>query len=442
MEHHELNLNLYYWLPFWGYRVPLICSKMEGWTGELYWWFGKSEEEKHITASEEPSGLHFEALMEKEEWEAWIANFKCIAQKILGYRIGEIELGEVGIEPEWINPKLKVFEEVHHLLVTKDPVEPWNYFKLDRSALTELDLLDIEQSFFRRSGHQLHDELASGFQYSQHPSLSAFLYERIKSNEIPEFDYKPVSRKAVWALADIGTDETKGYLKKLAVGDCPHVKEYAEKRLNNWENELKRKVRRIPGLSLHGKTIRLEGYHSYLKRTCKAQGGIWAYQSNTYITLYHACDSSFAHYAINAQKLKKPFFGKMPGIWLMTDYLAVIDQTDWATNEKEDNILAMHILKTDWTKLLDAVFPNTSNTQVKDVQVEWISAKDPEGNPLPRQIMRLQIEGQILKEFSNSMIKATEDITPFIRKQKLYVELEDFKNLEIPMEEIYEFNAG
>jgi len=38
------------------------------------------------------------------------------------------------------------------------------------------------------------------------------------------------------------------------------------------------------------------------------------------------------------------------------------------------------------------------------------------------------------------MIQSIEDITPFVKKQKLYVDLDDLNNLELPREEIYEIN--
>ena len=50
---------------------------------------------KHICASIEPSGLHFTGLMDDAEWGLWIAEIKRIATKELGYKVGEIEKGEV-----------------------------------------------------------------------------------------------------------------------------------------------------------------------------------------------------------------------------------------------------------------------------------------------------------------------------------------------------------
>ena len=112
MEYQECNLNIRYDLPkeIWN-KVPLIYKKMDGWIGfgkdgngevGIPYWFSYNEEEKSIFASIEPSGLQFSANMEFNEWIEWKTEFKKIATEILGFKVGEIEEGEVSYEIEWI----------------------------------------------------------------------------------------------------------------------------------------------------------------------------------------------------------------------------------------------------------------------------------------------------------------------------------------------------
>jgi len=54
-------------------------------------------------------------------------------------------------------------------------------------------------------------------------------------------DSKSLSRKCTWALADIGTKESKEALKVLAKKQDNEIAEFAQKRLDNWEHELARK---------------------------------------------------------------------------------------------------------------------------------------------------------------------------------------------------------
>lgn len=107
MKRLEMNLNIRYDAPdeVWE-KVPLIYAQLNGWLGYgkggdqgnpgIPYWFGYAENAKHIWASVEPAGLHFSALMEEHEWETWIQRIKEIATRELGYKIGEIEKGEVG----------------------------------------------------------------------------------------------------------------------------------------------------------------------------------------------------------------------------------------------------------------------------------------------------------------------------------------------------------
>ncbi len=99
-------LNIRYEAPneVWD-KVPLIYARLENWLGYgtggengergIPYWFSFNENEKHITASVEPGGLHFTALMDTKEWEVWVKSIKEIATRELGYKVGEIELGEV-----------------------------------------------------------------------------------------------------------------------------------------------------------------------------------------------------------------------------------------------------------------------------------------------------------------------------------------------------------
>jgi hypothetical protein len=106
MERQEMNLNIRYDADeeVWD-KIPGIYSQLDGWLsfGEggnkgdkgIPYWYSYDENEKHICASVEPSGLHFTALMADQEWEIWKKRIKDISTNILGYKVGEIELGEV-----------------------------------------------------------------------------------------------------------------------------------------------------------------------------------------------------------------------------------------------------------------------------------------------------------------------------------------------------------
>ncbi|WP_315816950.1 hypothetical protein [Paraflavitalea speifideaquila] len=83
MNQQEMNLNIRYDAPdeVWD-RVPVIYEQLKGWLGfntddksvknGSPYWFSFNENEKHITASLEPSGLQFVGLMDDEQWAIWV----------------------------------------------------------------------------------------------------------------------------------------------------------------------------------------------------------------------------------------------------------------------------------------------------------------------------------------------------------------------------------
>jgi hypothetical protein len=71
--------------------------------GSFPYWFSFDESKKHITASVEPSGLQFTALMEEAEWQIWKQQLKQVSTETMGFKVGEPEEGEVGYETEWLD---------------------------------------------------------------------------------------------------------------------------------------------------------------------------------------------------------------------------------------------------------------------------------------------------------------------------------------------------
>lgn len=115
MEKQECNLNIRYDLPDKIFnKVDSVYRKMNGWVGYgssgkgetgIPYWFSFDETQKSISASVEPSGILFTANMELSEWIEWKTELKKVATETLGFKVGEIEEGEVEYEIEWINKK-------------------------------------------------------------------------------------------------------------------------------------------------------------------------------------------------------------------------------------------------------------------------------------------------------------------------------------------------
>ena len=113
MDYQECTLNIRCDLPAKIFnRRTVVYEKMPGWLGfgkdgageeDIPYWFSYDEDQKSILVSVEPGGLLFTANMDWSEWLEWKAEFKRIATEILGFKVGEIEEGEVGHEIEWLS---------------------------------------------------------------------------------------------------------------------------------------------------------------------------------------------------------------------------------------------------------------------------------------------------------------------------------------------------
>lgn len=91
--------------------------------------------------------------------------------------------------------------------------------------------------------HELHEDLTSELQRLRDPQTADALF-RAATAAYPYRhwdDGHAVARKCTWALADIGTPETKRMLTELAKHSNEVLAGYATKRLERWEQELSRK---------------------------------------------------------------------------------------------------------------------------------------------------------------------------------------------------------
>lgn len=424
---------------------------MEGWIKGTSYWFSKNEEEKHVCCSVEPAGLAFSGLMKDEEWKQWSTKIKQIATNILGYKIGEIETGEVGHDFIWVDTDLKVFEDFRTIINSKDKNQVWDFFELNTSRLTELEEIELEKKLFRLEWHDLHDSLASNFQIRRHPGTSKFLYESVIGSKIPEFDYKPVSRKCIWALADIGTNESKEYLNRISSLDDDLLVEYANKRIKNWSDEKSRKGRQIHSNIKFEKRIKIEPYFSFSKRLPIEGRYITGFQTDEEIIVYQAYKPSIANYAVENQKFGGSDFSYNRMSWIKPNFLWMMYRCGWAEKLNQERVLAIWLRKKDWEEILSkAVFSSYQKDIYKteedwkfalsnsEVRLQWDPAHHPNGEKLKRKAIQIGMKGDVLREFGQEKIQHIQDVTFFVKKQKLYLETNQLENLEVPKETIYE----
>ncbi|HXA17832.1 MAG TPA: hypothetical protein VN380_12620 [Thermoanaerobaculia bacterium] len=97
--------------------------------------------------------------------------------------------------------------------------------------------------------HQKHEDIAKILQELREPATADALAGAavVKHDYLAYDDSHALARKCIWALADIGTPAAREHLERLSGNPDHEVAAYAQKRLDNWEQELPRKRPSAPG---------------------------------------------------------------------------------------------------------------------------------------------------------------------------------------------------
>jgi hypothetical protein len=139
--------------------------------------------------------------------------------------------------------KQKTIDSFKDIMNAQDKDKAWTFFDLDFTHFSDDEQVSMGMDLFEQNWHKLHENLASWFQQKKNPLAIELLYKTAFREDLDVFEYKPLARKCVWALADIGTIEAKKYLLKMSKSGDKIIEGFAQKRLDNWANELPRKLR-------------------------------------------------------------------------------------------------------------------------------------------------------------------------------------------------------
>jgi hypothetical protein len=270
------------------------------------------------------------------------------------------------------------------------------------------------------------------------------------NHDLTAYDYYPTVRKCTWALADIGTEEAKSYLQELTKSKDTTLAGYAYKRLNSWEAEMHRKGRFIPSPGSHKNRIKIEPYSAYTDRLPHEGSQIIAYHRSDEIVVYQAYKPSIAAFSVKNQQLGGPAFSYGRMSWIKPNFLWMMFRSGWAEKKDQERILAIWIKKADWEEILshavhssydEKIYEDESSwkqqLQHSEIRLQWDPDHDPYGEKLQRRAIQIGIKGKLLKKFGTEYIQRIQDITAFVRKQKLLVDHHRLDLLEIPQERVY-----
>jgi Domain of unknown function (DUF4291) len=368
--------------------------------------------------------------------------------------------------------KEDIYNFFNEMMLLKDNRKAWEFDELNFSVLTDDEETELYIRLFDETWHSNHENIASYFQSTRNPLSSDILYKTALRDDIEEFDYKPLTRKCTWALADIGTEQSKQYLERLA--NCGDIvtEEFAKKRLDNWESELGRKGQRIRHRNNYDLFIRLENYKDHLVNVPKSgqqiigntfelsrhlisDSGkeIIGKSNEDYVVVYQAYKPSIAKFALENQQLGGQDFSYNRMSWIKPNFLWMMYRCGWAEKENQEKVLAIWITKNDFKEILkEATFTSYSakyflneeewekELVLKKVRLQWDPDHDPYGNKLGRRAIQLGLKDEVLHKFGKNQIKYIMDITDFVKEQKYYLDNKKIDKLLIPIERVIDLD--
>jgi hypothetical protein len=335
------------------------------------------------------------------------------------------------------------------------------------------EILLLLCEIFESDWHTRQEDFASSFQYIKNPITAKSLFKMsFKLTEYDKWnDTYPMQRKCVWALADIGTSEAKGYLKEIEFKANETISSFATKRLQNWESEFRRKGQMLRSDKKYAFNISLENYSTSLNELPNQGQRIIGNTQNIlhhevenyntgklktiiddYIVVYQAYKKSIADFAVENQILGGSDFSYSRMGWIKPNFLWMMYRCGWAEKENQERVLAIWIRKDVFEEVLKkATFTSyqpfyfatetewRKELEIKKVRLQWDPDHNYLGQKLERRAIQLGLNGEVLEKFGKVQIECIMDITDFVKEQKRHIDNNHIDKLLIPKERIIEF---
>ena len=346
----------------------------------------------------------------------------------------------------------EIYADFENKMLSHDNNMAWDFYKY-YSSLPAEEGIDLIIKLFNETWHTNHENIATFFQGVRNPLSADILFKTALREDIFQFEYKPLSRKCTWALADIGTEKAKYYLIQLANSEDEVVKQFAAKTLTNWDKELTRKGQRITKPNNSDLFILLENYTDSIEQLPKSGQQLIGNTQYDFVVVYQAYKDSIADFAVKNQILGGNDFSYNRMSWIKPNFLWMMYRCGWAEKKDQERVLAFWISKADFFEILQSATFTSFNSNhftnedewrkeldKNNVRIQWDPDHDPLGNKINRRAIQLGLKEEALKKFGKEQIKYVMDITDFVKEQKYYIDKKQLDKLLIPIERIINLN--
>lgn len=192
-----------------------------------------------------------------------------------------------------------------------------------------------------------------------------------------------------------------------------------------------------------------ENYTSQKTRHPKTGRHILAQYDDESIIVYQAYKPEIGLYAAENNFFEAGYsFSRMS--WIKTSFLWMMYRSGWGKKEGQEIVLAIRIKRTAFDEILslavhsyydENIYTSIENWEEavskSDVRLQWDPDRHPSGAPLERRAIQLGLRGDILRRYTKEWILNIENITEFVKEQYELVKIKEYKNLILPVENIY-----
>ncbi len=176
-------------------------------------------------------------------------------------------------------------------------------------------------------------------------------------------------------------------------------------------------------------------YHSYEKGLPQEGNFILGQKREDNIFVYQAFNDRIADYAIKHQKFAGQDYSFNRMTWIKPNFLWMMYRSGWTEKDSSQNrILAIEMSFEGFEELLnegvltsyDKSFGDEQIWREKlnnsNVRIQWDPDHDFKGEKLKRRAVQIGIKNDALQKFNNEYIKSIQDITGFVKEQKMNID--------------------
>jgi len=136
--------------------------------------------------------------------------------------------------------------------------------------------------------------------------------------------------------------------------------------------------------------------------------------------------------------------------WIKPNFLWMMYRCGWAAKEGQEVVLAIRILRTAFDDILSQAVYSTYKREIyesrgnwktavasSEVRLQWDPDHAPNGGKLERRAIQLGLRGSALRSYAQDWIVEIEDVSEFVREQRVNSVRNRYDQLVMPRERIY-----